>query len=358
VTEFEDTNGTTGLTAGTKYYYRIRALPQLAANGTADDDAGWSAMNTSDATSATTHGDTPRRPIWPAAEFTPTASSLVVVWEELTGANTGGSAITGYELRIWSGGRWVTETTTAADVTTYTDMNLAAGTKYYYIVRAINSQGAGLWSGYKAGTTTAATPDAPELTATATGMNVIRLTWTVPNDNGMAIEGYMLQRWNPAATPAAAWDTANLLGTDNNKVLYLDSELTPGTTYHYRIRALPQGDDDDAGWSMIKSDTTDAGAPSKPVLTATADGSTAIDLSWDAPPANGSAIIRYELERWDTTNRRWDPVRNNLPSTLTSYEHSGLTADTRYVYRLRGVNRAADNGGLGQWSTIVFQSTE
>ena len=74
---------------------------------------------------------------------------------------------------------------------------------------------------------------------------------------------------------------------------------------------------------------------------------------------NGSAIIRYELQRWDTstTNRRWVNVRNDLPSTRTSYKHPGLMADTSYVYRLRAVNRAADNGGLGLWSTIVFAST-
>ena len=203
---------------------------------------------------------------------------------------TGGPAITGYQLRIRKGNQWVDEAT-LGNVLTYTDRNLVSGTKYYYIVRAINSQGAGLWSGYKAGTPTAAFPDAPVLTATATGLKVIRLMWTVPNDNGMGITGYELQRWNPAADPAA-WDTeTNLLGTDNNKVLHLDSELDPGKPYHYRIRALPQpGGDDDAGWSMIKSDTTDAGAPSRPVLTAMADGSTAIDLSWDAPLANGSAI--------------------------------------------------------------------
>ena len=79
---------------------------------------------------------------------TPTASSLVLTWEAPTA--TGGSDITGYELEIWSGGRWVDETT-LGNVLTYTDMSLAAGTTYYYRVRAINSQGAGLWSATKSG---------------------------------------------------------------------------------------------------------------------------------------------------------------------------------------------------------------
>ena len=103
-----------------------------------------------------------------------------------------------------------------------------------------------------------------------------------------------------------------------------------------------------------------AGRPSKPTLTATADGKTAIDLSWefdDTTPANGSAIFRFELQMWDKDARMWVNVHNALPSTRTSYRHSSLTADTRYVYRIRAVNRAADNGGLGHWSTIEFVST-
>ena len=70
-----------------------------------------------------------------------------------------------------------------------------------------------------------------------------------------------------------------------------------------------------------------------------------------------SAIVRYELQAWNPANRMWDTVRNDLPSTRLSYKRSGLTAGTRYVYRLRGVNRAADNNGLGNWSVLTFPTT-
>ncbi len=340
VTEFEDT----GLEAGTKYYYRIRALPQTA-------DAGWSATGMSDAISATTHGDTPERPTWETGAFAPTANSLVLVWEAPT--MTGGSAITGYELRIWNGSQWAPEAT-LGNVLTYTDMNLDAGTKYYYVVRAINGQGAGLWSAFKAGTTTAADPDAPVLTAMPQGMNAVRLTWTVPDDNGTPITGYELQRWETLPDPDA-WGDTNLLGdTDNNITLFVDEMRMPGMTYYYRVRATT--DDDPSSWSGIQSATTVAGAPGRPMMVmAAADGQNAIDLTWQAAMANGSAVVRYELQRWDAG--MWRTIRNDLPSTRTSYKDTMLTADTRYVYRLRAVNRAADNDGMGKWSTLVSTST-
>ena len=342
VTRYEDT----GLTAGTQYFYRIRALPQTG-------DAGWSANNVSEGTSATTHGDTPGRPTWAVGDFTATASSLALTWVEPT--DTGGSDITGYELRIWNGSSWVVEAT-LGNVLTYTDMNLDAGTKYYYIVRAMNSQGAGLWSAFKAGTTTADNPDAPVLTATATGMTTVRLTWTVPDDNGNAITGYTLQRWNAAADPAA-WGTDNLLGTtDTNRTLFVDTERDAGTTYYYRIQATTAGTP--GAWSTIKSAATHSGRPGRPTnVTATADGQNAIDLSWTVAMANGSAIVRYELQRWDPDSNMWMTIRNDLPSTRTSYKDSMLTAGTRYVYRLRAINRSADNNGMGRWSTITFAIT-
>ncbi len=362
-TEFlSTTDGTNPLAAGTKYYYRIRALPQFAADRTTPDPAaGWSARGTSDAASATTHGDTPGRPTgFSATTVSGSTTTLTLAWTAPT--DNGGSDITGYEVQIRSGGQWVTKTT-LGNVATHTDTGLEAGTRYYYRVRAINSQGGGLWSAYASGTTDVGVPDAPALTATSTGMSTIRLTWNVPDDNGTSITGYVLQRWDPDATPAN-WavnlgpgnDRNNLLPDDSTVTLFVDSGLASGTTYYYRIQAATAGTN--GGWSTVKSATTVPGAPDRPAMVmAEADGQNAIDLTWEAAKANGSAIVRYELQVWNPATSMWDTVRNDLPSTRLSYKHSGLTAGTKYVYRVRGINRAADNGGLGKWSVIKFATT-
>ena len=370
VTEFVDT----GVTAGTKYYYRIRALPQ------ADATSGWSADDLDDVdeeATATTPGNTLGRPTLgvgdggtptatghTVAVAAPTASTITLWWEAPTVA-PGGKAITGYDVQIWDGSTWIDEASVGA-VLTYRDSGLMAGTRYYYRVRAKNPA-AGPWSGFVGGDTADARPDAPVLTATTQDMETIRLTWTVPDSNGQTITGYRLQRWSSADNrwPTTGEDGYSLVTDTGTVTLHVDEGLEPGTMYHYRIQTLASGataPDDASAWSATRSDTTVAGRPSKPTLMAAAvtGQNDAIDLSWsfdDTTPANGSAIYRYELQMWDKDARMWVNVRNDLPSTRTSYRHSGLTAETRYVYRIRAINRAADNDGEGHWSTIKFAIT-
>ena len=53
----------------------------------------------------------------------------------------------------------------------------------------------------------------------------------------------------------------------------------------------------------------------------------------------------------------WVTIRNDLPSTRTSYNDTNLMAGTRYAYRLRAINRSADNNGVGRWSTFTSAIT-
>jgi hypothetical protein len=363
VTEFVD-RGTDSdpLVAGETYYYRVRAMPQsVSLDDDADtDDEGWSAEDKDDAASETIPGDVPGLPApFAATVNSDTDTTIDVTW----GApdDTGGSDITGYELRIWDTGsrQWVLEASPGKDDLAYADVGLDKGKTYYYILRAKNSQGNGPWTSYDSADTGDAAPDAPVLTAMATGIMEIRLTWTVPNDNGMAITGYVLQRWNDAPDPPA-W-TADLLDVSEGEgsvTLFIDSGTTdialePGKTYFYRIQTVPTG-----AWSTVVSAATIADSPARPTLTAEADGENAIDLTWAAPDSGGNAIVRYELESWNTDTRQWASVTSALSATSTSYKHSGLDAGTRNIYRLRAVNRAPTNSGLGDWSTIASATTD
>ena len=345
--------------AGTEYFYRIRALTAI------DVGSEWSAVDDTDAKSARTFGDVPAKiadaPGVQAATVAGEAGMITVTW--VAPPATGGSAITGYDIQIWDGAsqQWVDETS-LGNVLTYADTGLAVGT-YYYRVRARNSEGPGPWSdhGSNAVSVLARAPVAPVITAVVLGTDSIRITWTEPESFGSAIISYRLQRWGSATANQWPLDTNDLRNDTSLNRLYIDEAVMPGTTYYYRVWATNGASPPNSAWSEFVQATTVAAAPEAPTITDTAETditATSITLRWMAPANGGSVIIRYELEVWNTDSRTWVDVNNSISSASTSITLRNLESETRYIYRLRAVNRAPTNGGLGNWSTIHPVETE
>jgi hypothetical protein len=360
-----------GLQSGTTHYYRIRAMP-------AADDNGWSnaAMNRRGAPSAKTLGDVPGKAVLTDSNVVVSETTITLTWTRLTGMDTGGSSIIGYDVARWNRSSQMWDIIAELDdVTTYADTGLANGATYYYRLRARNSEGPGGWSeDYASAMILAGGPDEPVLAGEALDPLSIRLTWVAPdNDGGSPITDYSLHRWDPVggSDNNGVW-TADLLGTDNTLVtLHVDGAdstlptdvpaVAPGKTYYYRMTATNATNNNGngmSGYSEVLTVTTDAAAPARVMdLAAATDGDDAIDLKWSAAVANGSAVIRYELQVWNKVAGQWDDVNTAIGSTRTSYKHTGLDADTGYAYRIRAINRAPD-GGLGAYSTMAFGRTD
>ena len=79
--------------------------------------------------------------------------------------------------------------------------------------------------------------------------------------------------------------------------------------------------------------------PGKPTnLTATGNGSTQIDLGWDAPDPGTAAITGYKIEVWAEAVTGWTDLVANTGNADTTYAHTGLSAgDTRH-YRVSAIN--------------------
>src|SRR5207245_961697 len=84
----------------------------------------------------------------------------------------------GYKVERSSNGgaSWTQIATPSANVTTYSDTPLTAGTAYQYRVRATNSGGDGAYSPTASVTTISAAPGG--MTATAASSSQINLSWT------------------------------------------------------------------------------------------------------------------------------------------------------------------------------------
>ena len=240
-------------------------------------------------------------------------------------ASTGGSAITGYKIESSSdgGSSWSDlVANTSNTTTTYAHTGLTAGTTRHYRVSAINANGTGTASNVDSATTGTTVPGAPTgLTATASGTTAIDLSWSAPaSTGGSAITGYKIES---SSDGGSSWSDL-VANTSNTTTTYAHTGLTAGTTRHYRVSAINANGAGTA--SNVDSATTGTTVPGAPTgLTATASGTTAINLSWSAPASTGgSAITGYKIEVSPNGTSGWTDQVANTNSTATTYAHTGL----------------------------------
>ena len=212
----------------------------------------------------------------------------------------------------------------------------------------MNSTGQGSWSTARNATTPPAVPGAPtNVQAVANGENAINLTWEPPTDDGgAAITGYELH-------VSADNDTtySRLTSPSASAGAYTHSGLQPGDGRHYKLLARNRAGLGEFSDAVFASTLT--GVPTAPSLTARANGSTEIKLSWTKPNDKGSEILRYELEESDDGSA-WSFLSSNIPNNDSEYVHTGLSGGTTKHYRIRAVNA---NGG-GQWSVTRSARTD
>ena len=90
-------------------------------------------------------------------------------------------------------------------------------------------------------------------------------------------------------------------------------------------------------------------------LTADADGTSAIELEWDAPAdTGGSAVIGYRIEVGSDEDGPWEPLVADTESDETTYRHAGLDPNTTRYYRVFAIN----TGGEGDPSDVASATTE
>ena len=332
ITTFPHTN----LTGGKTYSYRVRAR----------NTSGWGPWSTKVSTTTQIAG-TPGAPqslAWSSSD----SSTIVLTWSPPK--TEGSSEITGYRVDVSAdgGSTWSLLAVLPVSVNTFSHRGLYAGTTRRYRVRARNTQGLGAPAYVTATTTTAAKPGRPRnLTAQRDGSTAIDLDWDAPSSNGgSAITGYAIEISDDAG------DTWDLLESDHAYTYYRDSGLSPGTTYHYRVAAVNrQGQ---GPWSNEASArTTDRpGAPTG--LTATARGTSSIELDWNAPSSGTSGITGYRIEVSPNGASRWELVEETRSRTTTSYTDTDLKPGTTYYYRVAAIDGA---GRTGDWSRVAKETT-
>ena len=163
------------------------------------------------------------------AALAASSSSIRLTWERVPEA-------TGYKVERRDGPAqadlWVKIGETAAEVSTYTDTGLAAGTTYYYRVRAVLEDGQAPTSDVVSATTTEMSPPAQPTVTAKTRKSGIILEWTDVEGE----TGYRVERQTADGTGWLAIAT-----TGEGVAEYKDGSLSPGMTYRYRVVAIGPG---------------------------------------------------------------------------------------------------------------------
>ncbi|MGO8673184.1 MAG: choice-of-anchor tandem repeat GloVer-containing protein, partial [Capsulimonadaceae bacterium] len=292
----------TGLTNGTEYFYTVRAVN---ASGTSVP---------SNEASATPNPPVPAAP----AGLTATAGNALVAlsWTASTGATS---------YNVYRGTATGAEGSTpigTATTTSYTDIALTNGDKYFYKVSAVNTAGTSGLSNEAS-----ATPE-PPIAAPPTGLSAtagntqVALTWT----SSLGATSYNLYRGT-----ATGAETATPIATGITGTSYTNTGLTNGVTYYYKAASVNGGGT--SGMSNEAFATPEPPAPAAPTgLTATA-GNAQVVLSW----TGSTGATSYDVYRGTATGAE-AATATATGITGSTYTDTGLTNGTEYFYKVAAVN--------------------
>ena len=215
--------------------------------------------------------------------------------------------------------------TLAADTTSTTITGLSKATRYAFRVAAKNAHGASFSETWSVRTPGDGAPTAPgDLAGEALDSNRVRLTWT---DNAVVETGYEVQY----RTGTAAWTASSLAANIETATM---TGLTAGAAYAFRVAAV-----NTHGKALSDEITVTTPVPAAPSgLTATATGTTSVDLAWtDNSTDETGFLVQYRAS--GATN--WTNHSPEPGPGVTSASVTGLTAGVDYEFRVLARNGAA-----------------
>ncbi len=306
VTDTSYTN--TGLTAGTSYQYRVRALGSGSATG------DWS-----DTFTAFAKCDK----VTMNSTYTAKSNQITFSWNKVNGAD-------GYKVyRYNSGtGKWDRIATVASGVTSRTDKGHNPNSKHTYAVQAYKNYNGAQCHGEMSNPLY--TVCAPAQVTIGSGFGYTTSSVTVRWSKVTGATGYEIYRYN---TSTSKWD---LVGTVNSgsTTSFTNTGLTAGNSYRYIVRAFSKQSDGNVCYGYFSSELNAFAICSKPTISSSSTARTGVRINWTkVNGADGYKVYRYKSEEG-----KWVMLAD-VSANTTSYLNSNLRSGTPYHYKVQAYKK-------------------
>lgn len=281
-------------------------------------------------------------------------SDGVLSWSPPT--DLGSPALYDYEVELsLDGVIWTALADPLSASTTRTLSNLRTATDYQFRVRGNNggngitgSPGATWSQPLLVRTLDPIAPTAPSgVSATNIGSTSATVSWNVPAyHGGSSVTDYKVEVSGNGGT---TW--SEVPHNPSTSTSMTVSGLLPGNQYIARIRAknvVGYGDFAEGQFA------TPATTPSKPLnLAASNVTSSSLTLSWGLPSSSGgSSIADYRIEFSSNAGSTWNTIAHS-PSTMRSFNVSGLYRASTYLFRVSAVNGVGTGSPSDQLSVTT-----
>jgi len=236
-----------------------------------------------------------------------------------------------------------------ADATSYTATGLDPETQYWFKIRGRNAGGLGPYCSPISITTPAAVPPAIAVSRTNiavscnVGQNPANETFLVWNSGAATLQYNVVESTSKLSVAPTSGSSTGSGDKTTHTITFTTASLAAGT-YDRTITVEDNGSGAanspvNIAVQITVSDTVPA-APSG--VSAAATGAGAIQVTWQDNASNETQYkIRWGLSAADQPNEVW------LAANTTTWQHTGLAADTVYYYKVRAQNAVGTSAYVG-----------
>lgn len=205
---------------------------------------------------------------------------------------------------------------------------LHPNTTYFYRIKAKNASGESGYSPEASATTDPVSVIAPsELTAAALSPFEIQLSWADNSDN----DDYFVIERSTTSGDGFSW-----LDTTMNRATFIDDiQLSPSTTYYYRVKAIADGES--SAYTNEASTTTPDLVIAAPTGLTAAATPIQVALSWTDNSDNETGFVI-------TRNLNGDVRVFTVDANVQAYEDHDVIEDVSYEYSIKAVYDSYESG--------------